>query len=56
MDETVMKIIGDVDLSQISQDDFKQDVDLRVAVVREGNVLGSSILKPSESKERRLHF
>ena len=56
MDETRMKIIGDVDLSQISQEDFKEDVDLRVAVVREGNVLGSAILKPSDAKERRLKY
>jgi hypothetical protein len=53
MGETIIKIIGEVDLSKISKEDFKEDTDLRVAVVREGSILGSVVLKSSEVKEQR---
>jgi hypothetical protein len=52
----MVKIIGEVDLSQVSQEDFNPDLNLRAAVVREGSVLGSVVLKPAEAKERRLKF
>ena len=39
-------LTGELDFSQVAKEDFKSDLDLRVAVVRDGKVLGSAELKP----------
>lgn len=56
MDEKLSRIIGEIDLSQISTENFKPEMDLRVGVVREGNILGSVVLKTAEAGEKRLRF
>ena len=50
------RITGELDLSQIPDEQYKSDLDLRVAVVREGSVLGSAVLKARSAKQRRLPF
>jgi hypothetical protein len=46
-------VTGELDLSQVAQADFKPDLELRVAAVREGQVLGSTVVQsPSTLKER----
>lgn len=50
------RITGELDLSQIPDEQYKPDLDLRVAVVREGSVLGSTVLKAGGAKQRRLPF
>ena len=50
------RITGELDLSQIPDEQYKSDLDLRVAVVREGSVLGSAVLKAGSAKQRRLPF
>lgn len=49
-------INGELDLSQVSKTDFKSDLDLRVAVVREGKILGSSVVKAPSSAAQRAAF
>ena len=50
------KIVGELDLSQIPDAQYKPELELRVAVVREDSVLGSVVLKPAGAKQRRLPF
>jgi hypothetical protein len=50
------RISGELDLSQIPDEQYQSDLDLRVAVVREGSVLGSTVLKAGSAKQRRLPF
>src|SRR5271166_5865342 len=50
------RITGELDLSRISKDDFSKDLGLRVAVVREGKILGSTDLKPPADSAKRISF
>jgi hypothetical protein len=50
------KITGEIDFSQIPQQDYKADLGLRVAVVREGRVLGSADLEPPAASGGRHAF
>ena|SRR5271165_4206885 len=50
------KITGELDLSGISKDDFNKDLGLRVAVVRDGKILGSTDLKPPADTAKRVSF
>jgi hypothetical protein len=49
-------INGELDLSQISKSDFKSDMELRVAAVREGKVLGSTVVQSPSSASQRVSF
>eukprot|EP01034_Spumella_vulgaris_P035860 gene35860-44220_t len=50
--ETIMsEITGAIDLSTVPEDEFDPDLDLRVAVVREGAVLGSTMVKAGGHRE-----
>jgi hypothetical protein len=46
------KISGELDFSQVQPEDFKPDLPARVAVVREGQVLGSTVVTPAKARER----
>jgi len=50
------KITGQIDLSQISKADFKKDLGLRAAVVRDGKVLGSTDLPAPADVSKPLPF
>lgn len=50
------RIIGELDLGHISQEDYNADLGLRVAVIRDGRVLGSADLKPPATPDDRLAF
>ncbi len=50
------RIEGTLDLRQIAEGDFKSDLDLRVVLAREGEVLGSTVVKPASYKERLIPF
>jgi len=50
------QITGELDLSGISKNDFNKDLGLRVAVVRDGKVLGSTDLKPPADTAKRVSF
>ncbi|MBS0301983.1 MAG: hypothetical protein JSR16_07430 [Proteobacteria bacterium] len=52
----MIKIFGELDLSQIADEQFQPGLELRVAVAHEGSILGSTIINPREAKERRLPF
>jgi len=52
----MVRITGELDLSQIPDEQYKSDLDLRVAVVREGTVLGSSTLKAGTARQKRFPF
>jgi hypothetical protein len=45
------QITGTIDLTQIPQQQFDPQFELRVAVVRDGAVLGSTVLKPGKASE-----
>ena len=45
------EITGAIDLSKIPEDEFDPELDLRVAVVREGAVLGSTVVKAGNRRE-----
>ncbi len=49
-------ITGELDLSQVSDEQLTTDLDLRVAVVRDGNVLASTALKAGSARQKRLAF
>jgi hypothetical protein len=48
----VANISGSVDLSQISDQQFDPQLELRVAVVRDGTVLGSATLAPTQARQQ----
>src|SRR5262245_13326551 len=48
----MMEIHGDLDLTGIPEDQFDPEMELRAAVVREGAVLGSTVLKAGNTKKR----
>src|SRR5690348_4157252 len=50
------RIAGELDLGQIPDEQYTSDLDLRVAVVREDKILGSSILKAGAARQKRLPF
>jgi hypothetical protein len=50
------RISGKLDLGQVSDEQYKPDLDLRMAVVREGSILGSTTLKAGEASQKRLLF
>ncbi|MBS0610256.1 MAG: hypothetical protein JSS19_13015, partial [Proteobacteria bacterium] len=52
----MIKIFGELDLSQIADEQFQPGMELRVAVAHEGRILGATVVKPREAKERRLPF
>lgn len=45
------EITGAIDLSKIPEEEFDPDLDLRAAVVREGAVLGSTVVKAGNRRE-----
>ncbi|KQV87892.1 hypothetical protein ASD15_27995 [Massilia sp. Root351] len=45
------EITGAIDLSKIPEDEFDPELDLRVAVVRDGAVLGSTVVKAGNRRE-----
>lgn len=49
-------INGELDLSGISKDDFNKDLGMRVAVVRDGKILGSTDVKPPTDSAKRVSF
>lgn len=50
------KIVGELDLGQVPDEQYNPDMDLRVAVVRDDKILGSSVLKAGAARQRRLPF
>lgn len=50
------RIVGELDLGQVPDEQYRSDMDLRVAVVREGDVLGSTVVRAGSAKQRRLPF
>jgi hypothetical protein len=46
------EILGELDLSGIPEDQFDPQLELRAAVIREGVVLGSTVLKTGSIRER----
>src|SRR5262245_5610711 len=50
------KINGEIDLSQVSKENFNPDLGIKAAVVREGAVLGSTIIKTGSSPQRQIPF
>src|SRR5689334_19204091 len=50
--ETIMsEITGAIDLSKIPEDEFDPELELRVAVVRDGAVLGSTVVQAGNRRE-----
>jgi hypothetical protein len=50
--ETIMsEITGAIDLSKIPEDEFDPELELRVAVVRDGAVLGSNVVQAGNRRE-----
>jgi len=50
------RITCELDLGQIPDEQYTSDLDLRVAVVREGSILGSSVLKAGAARQKRVPF
>ncbi len=50
------RISGELDFSQIPEGTFNESLELRAAVVREGKVLGSTVLKAAKDTARRIPF
>jgi hypothetical protein len=50
------KITGELDFSRISQEDYDPELGLRVAVFRDGKLLGSTDLNPPGTPDERLAF
>ena len=50
------RITGELDLSAVGNEHVPADFELLVAAVRDGTVLGSSVLKVEGAKQRRLPF
>jgi hypothetical protein len=46
------KVSGELDLSKIPKENFNADLALRIAAVREGQVLGSTVVKPTAARGR----
>jgi len=52
----MIKLTSELDLSNIPGEDFRKDFKLRAAVVREGKILGATILDATKAKDGRLSF